>query len=230
MAYGGIVAAIIEGASALYGAWSGERGHKQSDKSRRLQRYLTGVAYQKNMNTWNRNKQLAAKWAKHWKDVGENPGKMNPYFSSFKEDVEKAAEGTRGRIADALRRAGRGAGSGEYDKAMQEIEATSEKSLIKTLAEIRQDAKRKEQQAEQGVGPEPFLGMTGSVPSLGDQNFNPGNYTPKMPDFSGIGEALAYLGKTKTPGDSDSNNDSNNDWESLWNELDYPTDDFTIME
>lgn len=190
------VAAVAAIAGAGYGMWSGEKARGAASKARRRQRALTQQAYTTNMRTWQRNKELSGKWSQHWQRVAENPGSMNPYFSTFKKEVGSAAEGTRGQIADALRRSGR-TDSGQYEKALTDIGSASEKSLIKTLAAIQQDATTKQQQAEGSLGAEPYLGMQGSVPSMGDENFRVGDYAPQMPDFSGIGSALAYMGREK---------------------------------
>jgi len=151
-----VVAAVVGAGSLAYGLWSGEKGRGAASKARRRSRYLTQQAYQTNMGTWQRNKDLSEKWGEHWRNVAESPGKENPYFSTFKQDVGEAAESTRGNIADALRRSGR-TGSGQYEKAMTDIGAASEKSLMKTLAGIQQDATMKQQQAEGSLGPQPFF-------------------------------------------------------------------------
>ncbi len=219
-----VVAAVVAAGSAAYGMWSGERGRGNASKARRRQRALTGRAYQTNMGTWRRNKALSEKWSKHWQNVAENPGKENPYFSTFKSDVGEAAEASRGKMYDALRKSGR-TGSGKLVEFEKDLQSASERSLSKTLASIQQDATAKQQQAEGSLGPRPFLGMAGSVPSLGDENFTAQHFTPQMPDFSGLGGALAYMGnKKKPPGGEGYGN-----WRDLWNTLDYPNDDFEIL-
>lgn len=131
-------------------------------------------------------------WKENWSAMAEDPRGQHPGWPEFESAVTKAAEGEMKKVQDIYQRRGK-AESGEYLRAVQDIESGRQKSLQDTMMGITREARGKMFEIDLAMPKAPVLGVP-QTPGM----YSPTNYgfTPSplgaTGDMSGLGAGLAY--------------------------------------
>jgi len=182
------LSALLSLGSEYYYGSEEEKKQKKREKEARaaMQRQ-----YEANLSDYNVRTEAINKQIEYYKGIAESPGTMHPSFAKFKRSVEQQATSTRQGITDVLRR--RGITGGAQQKATEDIQEQTEKTLATTLADISAQATAKSFQLEGARPTRPHLGGIYSPTTLPTQR------APTIgADLSGFGALAAYYGRGDT--------------------------------
>lgn len=143
-------------------------------------------------------------WKAHWTSIAEDPASGHPGWPSFETAITEAAQSQTEMLEDLYQRRGK-AGSGEYMRAISEIEGTRQKSLQDALMGITREARGKMYEIDSAMPTKPRMPMPMQTPVLGGaqntgmgmgqlgvgQGYIPG-LTSAVGDIQGLGQGLAY--------------------------------------
>ncbi len=217
-------AAIAGGAGSLAGTYlSWEGGEKQrkamqsqAKKQRALQREqmteeqkrydaetvrqteLEARQYEAAMGDYETTTASLDAWKKNWAEMAEDPRGKHPGWPSFETAITQAAESQMSQVKDIYQRRGK-AGSGEYLRAVQDIESGRQQSLQDALMGITREARGKMFEIDRAMPAKPVLGAAHMYQAPQSYGFTP-DPIPAIGDFSGLGQSLAYaMSRMKEP-------------------------------
>lgn len=180
--------AIALGGLLLSGYAMHSSSHERK-RERERQEAAMRRAYEANMRDWRRVNQSINEQIEYWEQMKENPAKMHPEFSQYKERVEEQAESQLDQLKDALRRQGRTGGAAE--KAETEIREGLTQNISDTLMQISKQAQQNIHQLDLARPSTPALGAPRMDYAM------PGQQTPL--DLSGFGMAYAMSQRDEQP-------------------------------
>lgn len=198
-------------AGAGYSAYSGERAYSAAQKSASKQRKMqmgqiaeekTRYGEELTRQTEGEAREFEAAtadyeqttsnleaWKQNWAEMAEDPRGKHPGWPSFETAVTEAASAERSKIEDIYQRRGK-SGSGEYLRAVQDIESGREKSLQDALMGITREARGKVFEIEGAMPKRPVLGAPQMFAAPQDYGFTP-SPIPAVGDVGGLGQGLA---------------------------------------
>lgn len=207
---GSMAAASLLGAG--YGVYSGERGSKLAASEARKQRTMQTKQMAEEQSRYEaegtRQEEFQARafegatadyeertanldaWKQNWMKMAEDPRGSHPGWPAFETAITEAASAERGKIEDIYQRRGK-AGSGEYLRAISDIEEGREKSLQDALMGITREARGKVFEIEGAMPERPVLGAANIYSPPQDYGFTP-TPIPAVGDIGGLGQGLAF--------------------------------------